>query len=223
MGLGLGSATGGGQEAAHLRPGEPRPRARADPRRPSRRPRRARPGPPRSGPTLPRRRRAGYRRRAAKPRPRRCEASSRPRCMSRDAGRDLPVPDQGCASLGGCPGPEMGEAVLRAERHELVREPAGRGPLPTKLVDVAGEVQRQAGRDRMRQFPRAVERPLRGLQARLRETPASKAREQDGSGRARRCPCRTRGRAHGDRPGRRSRVPSRAPTGRRQAHPDRAG
>ena len=58
----------------------------------------------------------------------------------------------------------MGDAVLRAERHELVREPAGGGPLPTKLVDVAGEVQCQADRDRMRQFPRAVESTLRGLQ-----------------------------------------------------------
>ena len=42
-------------------------------------------------------------------------------------------------------------------------------PLPAKLVDVAGEVQCQSGRERVRQLPRAVERLVRGLQARVRK------------------------------------------------------
>ena len=85
----------------------------------------------------------------------------------RDAGRCLPLPDEGCTLLGGAPGLEMWDVVPRAERHQLVRQPGGRAPLPAELVDAAGEVQRQARRDRVRQLPSLGERPPRGLQARV--------------------------------------------------------
>src|SRR4051812_49382956 len=84
-----------------------------------------------------------------------------------NAGRDLSLPDEGCALLCDTPSVKMSKVVLRPKRDQFVRQSPNQAPLPTVLVNLAREVECQTYRDRMCLLPRAIESFSRNLQGRI--------------------------------------------------------